>query len=185
MIAQPIAYDVDAAGDVVRIDGPWDEFAKRNGAPHLTRAAVLSRPLLSFVAGHEMRQLIAMLLARVRSGAVVSLGFRCDAPSERRHLVLDAHVESGVVRCTSALLRAEPRDVPLLLDDAQARGDEMLTACSWCRRVRVPGGRWVEVEEAVAAERFFHGGPVPLLTHGVCPDCASLLRTGSKRRFER
>ena len=38
---------------------------------------------------------------------------------------------------------------------------------------------------AVEAGRLFDGRPLPLLTHGVCLDCTSLLRTGSKRRFER
>jgi hypothetical protein len=183
--ARPISYDVDAAGTVVRIDGPWDEFAERNGAPRLTRAAVLSRPLLSFVAGRDMCQLVAMLLTRARSGAVVSLGFRCDAPSERRHLLFEAHAADGVVRCRSTLLRTEPRDVPLLLDDGRPRSGETVTVCGWCRRVRVTDGRWLEIEDAVEAEALFDGGPVPALTHGICADCASLLRTGSKRRFGR
>jgi hypothetical protein len=185
VIARPISFQVDALDAIVRIEGPWDEFAAENGAPHLTRQAVLSRPLLSFVAGHEMRQLTAMLLARVRSGTVVSLGFRCDAPSERRHLVLDAHAQGGVVRCTSTLLRAEPREVPPLLDPQRARSGDALSACGWCRRVRVGDAAWVEVEEAIEALRLFEASALPVLTHGICPDCTSLLRTGSRRRFER
>ena len=184
MIAPPLAFHVDPQDAIVRIEGPWEDFAARNGAPHLTRQAVLSRPLLSFVAGHEMRQLTAMLLARVRSGAVVSLGFRCDSPSERRHLVLDAHAEGGVVRCTSTLLRAEPRAVPPLLDPERTRSGDALSVCGWCRRAHV-GARWMEVEAAVEELGLFDGGAPPPLTHGICPDCTSLLRTGSKRRFER
>jgi hypothetical protein len=184
-VIAPLSFDVDASDAIVRVDGPWDEFAARNGAPQLTRAAVLSRSLLSFVAGGEMRQLTAMLLARVRSGAVVSLGFRCDAPAERRHLLLDAHAVGGLVRCRTTLLRAEPRDVPLLLDDAQERGGDRLSVCGWCRRVQVPGPAWKEVEEAVESLGLFDGGSLPALTHGICPDCASLLRTGSRRRFQR
>src|SRR5436190_2709907 len=107
-----IAFDVDAAGVLVGIEGPWDQFAARNGAPELTRESVLFRPLLSFVDGAEMRQLTSMLLTRVRSGAEVSLGFRCDAPAERRHLLLQAHVsDQGVVRCATTPLRTEPRPV--------------------------------------------------------------------------
>ncbi|MET0552500.1 MAG: hypothetical protein ABW221_05650 [Vicinamibacteria bacterium] len=185
MIPRPIAYDVDASDAIVRIEGPWDEFAAQNGAPQLTRPAVLARPFLSFVAGHEMRQLTATLLARVRSGTPISLGFRCDSPSERRHLQLDAMAVGDVVRCTSTLLRSEPRAVPPLLDPERERSGHSLSVCSWCRRIRVAESGWVEVEEAVAARDLFDGGPLPLLTHGICADCTSLLRAGSKRRFER
>jgi hypothetical protein len=182
---QVIAFDVDAAGVLVGIDGPWDQFATRNGAPELTRASVLFRPFLSFVHGAEMRQLTAMLLTRVRSGAEVSLGFRCDAPAERRHLLLQGRADAGgIVRCTTTLLRTEPRPVPALLDPVAAHGGETLSVCGWCRRVRLEAARWVEVEEAVAALDLFTGEPVPLLTHGICPDCTSLMRTGSRRRFE-
>lgn len=184
MNARPLSFHVDASDAIVRIEGPWDEFAARNGAAHLTRDAVLSRPLLLFVAGQEMRQVTAMLLARVRSGAVVSLGFRCDAPSERRHLVLDAHAQGGIVRCTTTLLRAEPREVPPLLDPERLRTDEALSVCGWCRHVRAADA-WLEVEAAVECLDLFDGGPLPRLTHGICPDCASLLRSGSKHRFER
>jgi hypothetical protein len=185
VIAQPIAIEVDSSDAIVRVEGPWDDFATRNGAPQLVRAAVLSRPFLSFVAGHEMRLLIAMLLARVRSGTAISLGFRCDSPSERRHLVFDATAAGVVVRCTSTLLRTEPREVPPLLDPQRERSGHTLPVCGWCRRVRVAEGTWREVEEVVAEQDLFDGGPVPPLTHGICPDCTSLLRTGSKRRFER
>lgn len=187
MRAQPqaIAFDVDGEGAIVRIDGPWDDFATQNGAPLLTRTAVLWRPFLSFVDGHEMRHLISMLLARVRSGAQVSLGFRCDAPSARRHLLLQAVPIADVVRCTSTLLRTELREVPPLLDADRGRSDEVLSICSWCRRVRLADASWAEVEEAVGAWNLFDGGPLPQLTHGICPGCASLLHSGSKRRFAR
>jgi hypothetical protein len=99
--------------------------------------------------------------------------------------VLDAAATGGVVRCTSTLLRTEPREVPPLLDPCRERSGHTLPVCGWCRRVRVAEASWVEVEEVVAEQDLFDGGPLPLLTHGICADCTSLLRTGSKRRFER
>jgi hypothetical protein len=42
--------------------------------------------------------------------------------------------------------------------------------CSFCKSVEVQG-RWCQVEEAVAALRFFEINMLPSVTHGVCSSC--------------
>jgi hypothetical protein len=173
-----LAYVVNVATDrIVEIDGPWDAFAARNGAPALTRALVLSQSFLSCVDGAEMKQLTSMLLARVRSGQAVSLEFRCDSPGERRHLLFESfRVGDEAIHCATSLLRAEPRPAPALLGSSVARTEEILVVCSWCCRVRLHDAEWVEVEEAIAQLGLFEEPAVPRLSHGVCPICAGLLR---------
>ena len=173
-----LSYVVNVAADrIVEIDGPWGAFAARNGAPALTRAAVLSQSFLSFVAGAEMKQLTSMLLARVRSGEGVSLEFRCDSPGERCHLLFESfRVGDAAVHCATSLLRAEPRPAPAILGSSVARTDAILIVCSWCCRVRLDDSEWVEVEEAIARLELFEDPAVPRLSHGVCPVCAPLLR---------
>jgi hypothetical protein len=173
-----LSYVVNVATDrIVEIDGPWDAFAARNGAPALTRAAVLSQSFLACVDGAEMKQLTTMLLSRVRSGEAVSLEFRCDSPGERRHLLFECFpVGDAAVHCATSLLRAEPRPVPAILGSSVARTEEILMVCSWCCRVRLDDAEWVEVEESIARLGLFEKPAVPRLSHGLCPACAPLLR---------
>ena len=54
-----LSYTVDPGDRIVAIDGAWDEFAARNGAPGLTRESVTGRPLFDYVAGREPRRSFA------------------------------------------------------------------------------------------------------------------------------
>jgi hypothetical protein len=137
----------------------------------------LGRPLVSFVSGLEMQELTRMLLARVRRGPTLALEFRCDSPCERRHLRMDLSVlTSDGVLCSTTLLRAEPRAARPLIDTGTARTDEVLTICSWCRRIRLPGVRWVEVDHAIEALGLFQETALPQLSHGICVACRDRLR---------
>jgi hypothetical protein len=173
-----LTYVVNVAADrIVEIDGPWDAFAASNGAPALTRAAVLSQSFLAHVVGAEMKQLVSMLFARVQSGEAVSLEFRCDSPGERRHLLFESfRVGDAAVHCTTSLLRTELRPALALLGSSVPRTEEILIVCSWCCRIRLDASEWVEVEEAIARLGLFEEPSVPRLSHGVCPVCAPLLR---------
>ncbi|HJV39248.1 MAG TPA: hypothetical protein VJ528_10450 [Geothrix sp.] len=47
--------------------------------------------------------------------------------------------------------------------------DGLVHVCGWCRKVRTDKGEWVTAEPAL----LDRAGPV--LTHGVCPDCAKAI----------
>lgn len=167
-----LTYVVDAHDRVVDISGPWDTFSAGNAAPALTRDRVLGTPLLDHVSGPEVRELTRMLVARARRGAVRDLDFRCDAPAERRYLRMALEPEpGGAVRCETTLVRAEHRPWRQLLDTAAARSEEVLVACSWCRKILLPDRGFVEVDEAVDAMGLFLDAPVPRLSHGICRPC--------------
>jgi hypothetical protein len=172
-----LAYVVDRENRIVSIDGPWDEFARANDAPGLTRESVIGRPLFDYVAGTETRELVGLLLERARKGPVLPVPFRCDSPSRRRFLRLDLRGDpSGSVRCESILEREEERPARTLLDAAAARGEGMVVLCSWCKKVRLGKDRWVEVDEAVDTLQLFEQPTPPHLSHGICEACGEAVR---------
>jgi hypothetical protein len=42
--------------------------------------------------------------------------------------------------------------------------------CSWCKRVRQEG-RWLDLEEGVQELELLSRGPLPEISHGMCPAC--------------
>jgi hypothetical protein len=175
-----LAYTVDVLNRIIAIDGSWDDFASANGAPELTRDSVLGRSLLDYIDGAETAELVALLFERARRTPVSSIPFRCDSPTRRRFLRLALRADKkGQVRCESTLEREEERAFQPLLDAGVAREGGLVVMCSWCRKVRLPDGRWVEVEEAAAPLRLF--GSSPQISHGVCEPCAEMVRASRRR----
>jgi hypothetical protein len=72
-------------------------------------------------------------------------------------------------------VREDPRPSVALLDPMQVRGGRLLAICGWCKQIRLPGGGWVEVEEAARVLDLFGRTPLPCLTHGICPACYSTI----------
>ncbi|MCM2258752.1 MAG: hypothetical protein NDJ94_24220 [Vicinamibacteria bacterium] len=167
-----LVYSVDGADRITDITGPWDEFAAANGAPGLTAATQRGKSLPELVTGVEMQLLTTMLLRRARGGTPLRLPFRCDAPDERRFLEMHLQGQgNGGVQIESRLLRAESRLAVALLEDHVPRTDEVVYVCSWCKRARLPRQEWVEIEAAVEELRLFGPGPLPQVSHGICPAC--------------
>lgn len=171
-------YHVDADDRIVHVSSRWEAFARANGAPELAGEAVIGRPLLDFVSGLEAQEIYLAVLARVRaSRRVVSLPFRCDAPGVRRFMVLEVvPSHAGGLSFVSRLTREEPRPSQPLVDATVRRGGGLLNMCSWCKRVALDSGRWLEVEEAVSRLRLFEQDSMPEISHGVCNDCARGVR---------
>jgi hypothetical protein len=148
----------------------WREFADHNGAAGLDRQ-VEGRSLWDFIADGDTRYLYRTLFDQVRRRQrPVTVPFRCDAPETRRFMQLHVRpLTEDSLDVSGQLLREELRERVPLLDSAAPRTDDLLTMCSWCKRIPVHGA-WLEVEEAAQALGLF-SGPVPKVTHGVCPDC--------------
>jgi hypothetical protein len=51
----------------------------------------------------------------------------------------------------------------------------LITACSWCRRIDIGGGRWRKMPDTLA---FAEG--VKQVSHGACPVCAAKIRNEFK-----
>jgi hypothetical protein len=76
----------------------------------------------------------------------------------------------------SARLRSEEaREEPQpLLDPRAPRDEDFLTMCAWCDRFLV-AGEWVEVDEAARRLELFRRSEMPMLDHGICPECSGTL----------
>ncbi len=174
-----LAYTVDSLDRIIAIDGPWDEFARANGAPALTRGNVLGRSLFDYIDGIEAAELSALLLERARKSSVAPIPFRGDSPTHRRFLSLALRADpKGRVHCESTIEREEERAFQPLLDAAAARKGGIVVICSWCKKVRLPAaGPWVEVEEAAGPLDLF--GVSPQISHGLCEPCLEMVRAST------
>ena len=168
-----LATDADDA--IASVDESWLEFARENGAPELTREAVLGRSLWDFVAGDGTRALYRAIAERVRAtDAAVLLPFRCDSPEFRREMRLEvSHHTGGTLHWTTVLVRIEPRLHLGVMEASQITPPKRLSLCSVCRRVRSDAGEWLDAEDAAARFGLFRHDDSLGLVYRVCPNCAS------------
>lgn len=175
-------HSVDGKGMLSAVNEEWVEFARENGAPWLSRKAVVGRSLWDYMTGRETRHISRLLLDSVlRKGVRITIPYRCDSPGLCRYMEMEiAQVEGGLVEFRSSILRSEPREPVFLIDPSASRSGEFLTICSWCRRARV-ASRWVELEVAVKTLDLFSSASLPQLTHGICQECSMLVASRTSR----
>ena len=169
------SWEIDADDRIVSVDQGFETFADQNDAAGLP-ARVIGRPLWDFIANREVRQLYWELLSKVRSERrAMEVPYRCDSPTCRRYLSLAiTPLASGGVVFVSRTIREEPRPAMRLLERSDRPRGELLSMCSWCKKVKTPAG-WTDVEQAVVElELLTEEHPRPI-THGMCPDCFETL----------
>lgn len=166
-------YAVDARDTIVSVSPEWLAFARENGAPELTEQAVTGRSLWHFIDGTATVRLYQAILQRVRSTAEPTvLPFRCDSPTLRRYMRLEINSQPDAgIRFDGWLERVEPCTRLNLLDVQFARGENVLTLCSMCKRALVEPAGWLELEDAAARLHLFEEKQVPQLRQTVCPRC--------------
>lgn len=176
----PVRYTIDRNDTLVEVGGAWSDFLAANDGAELAPDRVLGRRLWDWVADPTTIHLYQTMTTRVRRGAPpLNLCVRCDAPERRRLLDLSMRArEGGAIEFVVTPVEEQARPRLSLLDRRVARDERLLSACSWCNRLRAPDGRWVEAEEAVRAWDLFAGSPVPGLTHGICEVCHDALTRG-------
>jgi hypothetical protein len=170
-------HRIDSENCIIFVNDAWLSFARENNAPQLTSESVLNRPLSSFITDIETRHLYEVVVAKVRTtGAIVKIPFRCDSPDRRRFMELGIFSRSReVLEFRSHMLRQESRDPIDLFTSAAERSEELLTMCSICKKAKMFGERWYEVEEAIDVFDLFGPPKPPLITHGICPACAEIV----------
>ncbi len=166
-------YGVDASDTIRSLGDAWLAFARENGAPELTRDAVLGRSLWEFVAGDTTRELYDLIFARVRrERQPVVVPFRCDSPERFRFMQLVVAPASGAaLELRGELIREQARPYLPILDRILPRSLEALPMCSVCLRIRIHGSEWVEAEQAVERLALFDSARIPPLDYRVCEDC--------------
>jgi hypothetical protein len=194
---EEVAYMVDASGTIRQVGHTrWREFALAGGAPGLgDPSRVVGRSLFAFIFGEEVRESYLRLHRVILSGrrARIAFPYRCDAPDLRRDMwmtvtpVRSAGVPVGVLY-RSSVRATEPRATWGFLGaraaDVDVESLPLLTACSYCRSVKIPEwlppapdrpgrgsaeaeGGWIDGDE-------YHrrGGTDRVrLSHGICVDC--------------
>jgi hypothetical protein len=181
-----LEYCVDAEDRISSVNEEWLSFAEANEGKTLLPPGILNRSLWDFIGDMETQHVYGVLHERVRTlGTPVRLSFRCDEPDRRRLLQLDIlpHRDQELLYRVRTLKQKSRPPVPLL-DPQRPREDSFVTMCGWCKRVAVSPGRWLEVEEAVAALALFDEPRPPQLTHGVCEECSRSLYDSLEGRQE-
>ena len=180
-----VAYLLDRDGIIVAVGREgWRSFAQDNDTSALAEAAaVVGRPLLSFVQGEAVRRAYEGYLEALRSGRrrALSFEFSCDSPTLARRMrlcistVMAGSAPAGFL--FQSLLLEERTRPPVSLFDAaviaaafaEGRGQPLLSMCSYCQ--------WVAVEkngrEWIPAETYYRRGGTSAvrISHGICPRC--------------
>ena len=168
-------YELDAEDRVADVGPGWDEFAHENTSPNAVRDVVVGRPFYSFVAGSQTRSLLEMIFERTRERSEpIEMTFRCDAPRVRRFMSFTSETTpDGGIRVHTRLLGAGERDALGFLRGPGVGSQEPVRVCSWCNRIAVESGRWLEAETGAERLGLLLRREVPPITHGICPGCKS------------
>ncbi|MEM7263931.1 MAG: hypothetical protein AAF488_18240 [Planctomycetota bacterium] len=179
-------YEIDARDTLVYVDDEWDRFADANSGNQVVSRQVLGTCLWSHIRDRESQHLYEILCRQVRTHRrTASIPFRCDSPTERRHLRLDiSPMEVDLhLRFETLTEKVEPRTsaetrAQIELDRIEhVDGGAMLVVCSWCKRVRRHDrAGWAEVEILARDLKLFELEELPCITHGVCAECAERVR---------
>lgn len=167
-------YCLDADDTILSVSPNWETFAYTNASGvECSVDHVVGHSIWDFIHDFETRYLYKAVFRRVRSGKPCGpIPFRCDSPGERRFLELSVlPLADDGLEIRSRIKSVEPRDPVKLLDKAAQRSNELLRVCSMCKKLALPTGQWVEVEEGLSRMKLFETEEMPKLTHGVCPAC--------------
>ena len=188
-------YVTDADGRLVEVDEAWQLFARENGAPELAEQWY-GLSIWNAMADDGTRSVLRHLVDRAAAGAPVWFNFRCDSPVLKRWLVMRIAPSRRPVRgfeFTSILLRHAPAAAApaattgpaalgrLPVAEALSELRSHIRICSWCERAHTGDG-WVELESYVRERNVFDGAGVPGVTHGLCPECNTVLVAGLGER---
>lgn len=178
-------YRIDSGDRIVFANDHWYDFARENGNTALVAGTVIGRPLWYFIGSSEARHLFTILLTKVRDARLpVTLPYRCDSPVCRRFMELSLVPHANrEVEFRSRIRRQEVRERVALLTEEAERSEEWLVLCSWCKKAKLQGERWVEVEEAVQALHLFNAPRLPRLSHGICGPCSAAFCQTMEQNF--
>lgn len=168
-----IRYGIDAFDRLVRVCEDWDAFALENGGEAAVASSVTDCHIFDFITGEEWQRIYQKLFARVRkTRQPISFEYRCDSPALVRfmRMNIDNGSEPGQLCLTSETLFQKRRPSRDLSATAFCR--VLRTNCGWCGRVSGPDGAWMEIEDAINVMDLERRPVPPLLSPGICPDCA-------------
>lgn len=171
-------YEVDRDNRIVSVDDAWRGFASDNGWKELASNDVVGQDIARYVAGWDLVTLYGAIFDHVRkSGTPESIPFRCDSPTVKRYMELEiAPLPEGRLSLIGRLVRAIDHPYVPLLDLKRTRNGQWQIICSVCRRIKRDDDSWGEIEDSVENPYEVPASGLPRLTHGICEDCAAMMR---------
>lgn len=168
-MAGSVIYRIDAEDRITEVNDEWCRFAEANGGDP-DPASVLGRPLWNFILDEGNRSIYRNMVRTVRQRvAPLLIPFRCDSPTEERHMTMTlapGYLSEVVFIC--ALQYAF--DVPP--ERAAAPKDERTTMveCDGCHRIRTERG-WRDCWEVIVAKDIEIDDRAIAVLHTRCPSC--------------
>lgn len=167
-----LSYRIDEADDIIFVSDGWSAFALANSAPELVAEKVLHRKLWDFISDETTRDVYRQLVKKVRGGRSVNFYSRCDSPDTRRFLAMTITLqEDKNIQFDTRMINSEKRVYQNVFQKDARRGNSIIVVCSWCNKVETDGGRWREIEDAVANLKIFESENIPQMSHGMCASC--------------
>ena len=172
-MSKHLHYHLDSENYIISLSSGWVEFALENAGINLSPDAILGRSIWDFITEGQIRHLYKVLFEKVKTqNKVLVIDFRCDSPNLRRYMKLSiSPLQASQLLLESWLVREEKRDPIRLLNPGTSALSTFLRMCSWCKRVELDKGSWVEVEVAVEKMELFYTDSLPQVTHGICTEC--------------
>ena len=170
-INDPVVYHIDGQDNLVFVNEHWDRFAMSNAGAHLAARRVIGQSLWSFVCDDTTIGLYRVVVERARAGQRSRFEFRCDAPDCVRllEMIVTPHGAERVQFETRTLIE-ERRQALAFPQPPPMVDNTVIMCCSWCKRIEVDR-TWLVIERAIAQLRLFEKTKVPILSHGICPNC--------------
>ena len=170
------SYTIDVNDQISFVSDSWKEFARNNGAPELAGTNVIGRSLWDFISDPDTAQIYSHFLEKVRAeNETQVVEFRCDSPDTLRLMRLSMNpLGEGAVELVSTTVNEEKHGpFPLLGNNTQRRG-ELLSMCSWCKKVRFDDS-WQDLDLVTRELQLLVDEPPPPITHGICVPCKTAL----------
>lgn len=168
-----LEYRIDADGRLTDASRNWPCSAPAIGLPAVPAEQVVGELLWDLLADEVRARVYRQLIDRVQaSGKPLRVPLRGDSATLRRELELTVTpLDDGGTAFRVSLQRVVPRPANPLLDPEGKRSELSLTMCGWCKRLQMPNGEWLELEEATIRLRTLGEKDMPQLVSDFCPAC--------------
>ena len=168
-MAGSVIYRIDADDRIMEVNDEWRRFAEANdGNPD--PAAVLGRPIWDFIGDDGNSSIYRSMVHAVRSKvAPLLIPFRCDSPTQERHMTMTlapGHMGEVVFVCALQYAFDIPPDRAAPPKDEHTR----IVECDVCHRIRTDRG-WRDCWDVIKAKDIeIDDRPIAVL-HTRCPNC--------------
>lgn len=171
--SQDVLYYLNEGDEVVTVNSAWNRFARENGAHEALGPRVQWRPVWAFISDGTTSLLCRRLIRRAREGRTVDFSFRCDSPATIRLARMRMQVlRTGLLEiCVRTVRAVDRRAVPIRLDARSTSGNPQW--CSWCQRVELLPGAWMDAGEAARERGALDWGNPLEVRPGSCPECVA------------